>query len=116
MNQNAGASDILDRLLDSFANNTTIASPTRRSAIVTENAANLTATTKQQQAANGMTLSATKGTKAGTGAMNGSPVRGGNNAAANSAGGRGAKTKKPPAVFRSRINEYFRMTVTGRDL
>jgi len=96
LNHNAGAADILDKLLDTFGSNnkndgSNLMSPTRRSAIVTE----------QSPPAS---PSPHKGPH--------SPNKTSNSKNNNSA----QKAKAPPAQYRSRINEYYRTTLTGRDL
>lgn len=114
LNRNAGSADILDKLLEYFANNVQIGT----------DGVNLDGTMNRTGSSNspmkgsksgGKSLAVTSSGKSASGRSTaGASMRSTTSAADEYANARG-KSPQRPAQFRSRINDYFKSTISGRD-
>lgn len=113
LNRNAGSADILDKLLEYFANNVQIGT----------DGANLDGT-MNRSGSNSSPIKGSKSSKSGAPSSSGKSAPGRSSAGASMrsttsaaeeyANARG-KSPTRPAQFRSRMNDYFKSTMSGRD-
>jgi hypothetical protein len=113
LNRNAGSADILDKLLEYFANNVQIGSD----GVNLDGTMNRTGSNSPMKStkSGGKSSGASSSGKSATGRSSaGASMRSTTSAADEYAAARG-KSPTRPAQFRSRMNDYFKSTISGRD-